>query len=184
MAYSPLVMKAFGPLMAQCVHEDDALGLRASMLGPFAYLEKKLVRYRIHGANLFGANDVELTNAESIRKAESRWRKEVRSRLLQYEQFATDIRVAERAEIVNTAVGDALMRMAGREIKVWSLRKAVFEGSACARIRALIGLHRTGTSPAELRRLALRSLPEELFYRLRITYNETKRMLSNVHGGH
>ncbi len=59
-AYHMDVFRVFGPLGEQVWNEDTVLPLRAKLLGEVSLVEKKLVRYRLHDANMGGgkANDM------------------------------------------------------------------------------------------------------------------------------
>ena len=53
-AYHMDVFRIFGPLGEQVWNEDSVLALRAKLIGEVGVVEKKLVRYRFHDANMGG----------------------------------------------------------------------------------------------------------------------------------
>jgi glycosyltransferase involved in cell wall biosynthesis len=56
-AWDRAVFDVFGPLPDEVVREDVAIPFRAALLGKIAYVDKCLVKYRRHGANLWKRRD-------------------------------------------------------------------------------------------------------------------------------
>lgn len=59
-AWSRAVFDTFGPLPEGIVSEDVAIPFRATLLGQIAYLDKCLVKYRRHNANVWKSDDDQL----------------------------------------------------------------------------------------------------------------------------
>jgi glycosyltransferase involved in cell wall biosynthesis len=56
-AWDRAVFDTFGPLPDEVVREDVAIPFRAALLGKIVYVDKCLVKYRRHGANLWKRHD-------------------------------------------------------------------------------------------------------------------------------
>lgn len=86
-AYHMDVFRMFGPLGEQVWNEDAVLPLRAKLIGEVGLVEKKLVRYRFHDANMGGgrSDDMKLHVAKLMNR-----------RLPYFYQQMTDLYVAER----------------------------------------------------------------------------------------
>ena len=68
-AFSPVLFKEFGPLNMDVVFEDKVLGFRSLLYGSFAYVPRKLVRYRMHASNLWGRRaDPRASRYERVRQ--------------------------------------------------------------------------------------------------------------------
>jgi len=69
--YHRAVFDVFGEVDSKILHEDMVLNFRASLLGRVIFIEKKIVRYRLHDGNVHAANakhgyDSELRHAAKI----------------------------------------------------------------------------------------------------------------------
>jgi glycosyltransferase involved in cell wall biosynthesis len=51
-AWTPSLFDVFGPLNDKAVYEDRIIAFRAALLGEIIYIDKPLVRYRVHGGNI------------------------------------------------------------------------------------------------------------------------------------
>lgn len=69
------VFRIFGELLPETVCEDRVIALRSCLLGGFAYINKTLVQYRVHGGNISHhfavANDDIIKRTISIHKRNS-----------------------------------------------------------------------------------------------------------------
>lgn len=86
-AYHMDVFRVFGPLGGQVWNEDSVLVLRAKLIGEVGFVEKVLVRYRFHDANMGGgkADDMKRHLAYLNNR-----------RLPLFYQWMTDLYVAEK----------------------------------------------------------------------------------------
>ena len=65
------VFDVFGKIDGKILHEDMVLNFRAALLGKVIFIEKKLVRYRLHDGNVHSVNarrgyDLEVKHADKI----------------------------------------------------------------------------------------------------------------------
>src|SRR3954471_9723019 len=52
-AFSRQLFRTFGPLPESLIHEDTVLGFRSLLAGEIHYINEPLVKYRLHGGNIY-----------------------------------------------------------------------------------------------------------------------------------
>ena len=86
-AYHMDVFRVFGPIGGQVWNEDEVLPFRAKLIGEVGLVEKKLVQYRFHDANMGGGK------ADNVKRHVAYL---TNRRLPYFYQRMTDLYVAER----------------------------------------------------------------------------------------
>ncbi len=100
-AWSRNLIRQFGPLDEDNLHEDEALALRACCLGSIVKINAPLLQYRVHENNQWARND---SKPETLREIDdnkdNKW-KEISRRCGMYTAFLHDISVAREKQIID-----------------------------------------------------------------------------------
>lgn len=76
-AYSRDLFAAFGPIDADVFHEDQVLPFRAAICGEIRFTRSRMVRYRVHQANLWARHRTFSSKKEYINRREKFLRNDV-----------------------------------------------------------------------------------------------------------
>lgn len=89
-AWDRAVFDTFGPLPDNIVQEDVAIPFRAALLGKVAYIDKRLAKYRRHGANVWKRRDdlLEMDLSKFVRQQIAT----ARSMRMNWESWLHDVR--------------------------------------------------------------------------------------------
>lgn len=98
----------YGPLPADVVFEDMALGFRARLNGGMALVDDPLVLYRLHDANVHHAASVGADTVAGLRDEERRRVVGLERRMAAARSFARDLETAARTGLVSGATLDEL----------------------------------------------------------------------------
>jgi glycosyltransferase involved in cell wall biosynthesis len=166
-AWSPRLMEVFGPLPDGLIHDDEALALRAACLGSYVRIALPLVRYRLHGNNVFACSRKLATSLEEIDKEEARSRRELQTRYGMYRAFGADLKEAVNKSLVSQSAFEHAMAVCRRQRRLLKGQIA-FHGCAFVRkCRLLLALRKRGLPASEVRRLLPRLLPQRSFRALK-----------------
>jgi len=162
-AYSPALFEAFGELPADTLHEDDAMTFRSLLMGCILFVDTPLVRYRLHGANLFNARDEIAGTLASIKKQEDRLERDFRGRARMYQLFAKDLLTARKRGMVSEAQLSQTLAVAKRAERLFCLQSEFMAANTARRARTLLQIAAAGAKPAQLCKFLIRLLPPPLF---------------------
>ena len=177
MAYTPTVLGGFGPLSADCVHEDDTLGLRAAMLGVLVRIQEPLVKYRLHGDNVFGSVRRTESSRDVIRLDEARSVREIRSRRAMYESFHQDLAMAAANALLPAGEADRLIALCCSRIALLEARRTFHEAGFLRKGLYWVRLWRLGLEWPDLWRLLPRFLPVEAYCAIKALAATLRRVL-------
>jgi hypothetical protein len=161
--YSPALFKVFGDLPAGTLHEDDAMTFRSLLIGRVLFLDTPLVKYRLHGSNLFNTRHEIAASIDSIKKQEDRMQRDFRGRARMYGLFSKDLLTARNLGKVSQAEYSEALALSQRYERQFSLQSEFMAAGTARKARTLIQLANAGVEPAQLRKLFIRMLPAPLF---------------------
>ena len=101
LGYDPEMFATFGKVPDALIHEDNVIALRAFLLGPMHFVNLPLLKRRIHGNNIFSRVHERATTDEAVARQEARFVRDARNRMVLYEAFQADLRVAREKGLIN-----------------------------------------------------------------------------------
>jgi glycosyltransferase involved in cell wall biosynthesis len=173
-AICPRLYRRFGRLPEQVVYEDKVLAFRSVLLGKVYYINEPLVRYRLHGANLYKylSGDQAPVNLSSLEQFEARLLTGYKNRAVMYAAFLHDLHTAREMGPAAGADYNDMVNEAGRLENRLSLMNQYLESGLLAKYRILPPLLRTGLDRSERKLLLSRLAPAWLYLRLRLARNQ------------
>jgi glycosyltransferase involved in cell wall biosynthesis len=163
-AWTPRLFKEFGDLPGDLTHEDSVLGLRAFLLGKVLYLDTPLVKYRLHGNNIFNPKgDVPVT-MESIEQEERKLERKFARRAVMYRVFGQDLATANRNGVLGQSEYSSSLALARRGERISALQAKFLGSGSIRKLPTLVQLARAGATGAQLRKLLIRVLPVRTFH--------------------
>ena len=166
-AWSPRLIELFGPMPDGLVHEDEVLALRAACLGPYVRIAVPLVKYRLHGNNIFGASRKMATSFEEIDRQEARSRRELQTRYGMYRAFVADLKQAVNKSLISQSAFEQAMAVCRRQRKLLKGQMDFHGGAFVRKCRLLLTLAKSGLPASEARRMLPRLLPQRSFCALK-----------------
>jgi glycosyltransferase involved in cell wall biosynthesis len=167
-AFSRQLFKVFGTLPEEVIHEDNSLAFRSVLAGQVLYINQPLVKYRVHGGNVFIRTRGRSADLKSLERQEERVHRDFRNRETMYKSFMLDLQKARALGLVADAefertAGEAACRQVRCSLQARFLESGFFE-----KCRILSRLRRDGVSGAEFQSLFRRLIPSPLLLRLRL----------------
>jgi glycosyltransferase involved in cell wall biosynthesis len=162
-AFSKRLFEIFGNVPEGIVHEDDVLAFRSVLLGGLAYLDAPLVRYRVHGGNLFIGTTVDFSDPK---RAAGQAKRLVMDRAATYEAFGVDLRHARECNLVDGVEFRRTMREIERMRRYHSLVRKYLECGAPSAIWNYLKLRRSGVDKYQdlvVRILVRRFIPRSVY---------------------
>jgi glycosyltransferase involved in cell wall biosynthesis len=166
-AFSPKLFKPFGSMIEEVIHEDNALGFRSLIAGQILFIDQPLVRYRVHGNNIYLRNQKRTADLERLRREEQRVRRGINSREIMYRGFLRDIEIAGQSGLLGTGEVSSLRAEALRLHERVLAKREFFDTGFFQKCRILYRLSRQGLDPEEFKLLARRLVPQWLLLRFR-----------------
>lgn len=110
----------FGPLHPNVVYEDQAISMRSSLLGEIAYIDKPLVKYRMHSSNLaLGKN----------RRTRAQFDLVYQRKIFETEQFVRDLKCfitfAKQPEFLTESIETSAELLRKAELRLWLLESVL-----------------------------------------------------------
>jgi glycosyltransferase involved in cell wall biosynthesis len=162
-AYSPALFGTFGDLPSDAMHEDDAMTFRSLLMGRVLFLDTPLVKYRLHGDNMFNTKPGIAATFDSIKKEEQRLQRDFRARARMYQLFSADLLTARDRRIMSDEEFSKAIGLAKHFERLYALQDEFMSSSMLQKVSTLIRLTRAGAKPARIRKLLLRLLPGPAF---------------------
>jgi glycosyltransferase involved in cell wall biosynthesis len=129
----------FGPLNNDVFYEDKVLSFRSLLIGSFAYVPRKLVRYRTHSGNLWGrAEDPHASRCRRIRQGLAIAGVRSRRWLSVMNNFSDDVRTLERRGRLAEPEGTALTAEIDRCIQLQICDERFYSGPPWTALFALV----------------------------------------------
>lgn len=166
-AFSRKLYNVFGNLPDEVIHEDNALGFRSVLAGQLLLINEPLVKYRIHGNNVYIGTQKH-RDLKSFERLEDRVRRGYRYREIMYRTFQLDLKTARERALVSNTECEAMTREAARLQERVSLMGKFLESGFVAKCKILSTLWRAGLNRQERYDLLKRLPPRGLLLRLRL----------------
>ena len=170
-AFSRQLYELFGKLPDEVIHEDNSLAFRSVLAGRIIYVNQPLVKYRVHGSNVFIRTRKRYADLQSLQRQEDRVRRDFRNRETMYRSFAFDLQKAKTLGLLGTSEFDRATAEAERRRQKFALMGKFLESGFFNKCRILSKLRRDGVSGAEFQQLVHRLLPRPLLLRIRLARN-------------
>src|SRR5262249_41607178 len=167
-AFSRKLYDIFGNLPDEVIHEDNALGFRSILAGQLLLINEPLVKYRIHGSNVFIRSEKPRTDLKSLERQEDRARRAYRYREIMYRTFQLDLKTARERALVGNTEFEAMTKEAARLQEKLSLMGKFLESGFVTKCKILSALWRDGLSQQERYNLLKRLPPRSLLLRFRL----------------
>ena len=172
-AICPRLYRRFGNLLDEVVYEDKVLAFRSVLAGKIYFINEPLVRYRLHGANLYKYLNGEQAPLKlaSLQEQESRFLTGNKNRAIMHAAFLLDLHTAGKFGVLEAADYAEMVKEAECQYKRISLTSRFLQDGLLAKCRILPSLLRTGLDRRERKLLLSRLLPKWLYLRLRLARN-------------
>src|SRR5882672_10435002 len=167
-AFSRKLYNVFGNLPDEVIHEDNALGFRSILAGQLLFINEPLVKYRIHGNNVYIRTQKRRTDLKSLERQEDRVRRAYRYREIMYRTFQLDLKTARERALVGNTEFEAMTKEAARLQERVSLMGKFLESGFVTKCKILSSLWRDGLNRQERYNLLKRLPPRSLLLRFRL----------------
>jgi glycosyltransferase involved in cell wall biosynthesis len=170
-AYSRRLFEAFGGLPEEVLHEDTAIPFRALLLsGRFVFIKEPLVKYRLHGTNIFLTPKHARMDLKSLQKEEDHLRHDCKHRRIAYDSFLADLESTKRQGLI--APGDYEKTHARASVlrRHYALMGEFLDSGVPAKCRIFSRLTRDGLDAHNRGILARRLVPQAIVLRLRLAW--------------
>jgi hypothetical protein len=167
---SPRLYGLFGNLPEDVMYEDKVLAFRSVLAGRLLYVNERLVKYRIHGDNLFKyrkrAEDG--TDLKRLERQETQLQRDFRNSEIMYHAFLTDLQTARNCKLIDDSDFERIAPEAERRRRRCALIGDFLEAGFVRKCVILIQLKRLGLDQVQRRILLKRLVPRTLFLRIRL----------------
>jgi glycosyltransferase involved in cell wall biosynthesis len=167
-AFSRKLYNVFGNLPDEVIHEDNALGFRSVLAGQLLFINEPLVKYRIHGNNVYIRDQKARTDLKSLERQEERARRAYRYREIMYRTFQLDLKTARDRALVPNTEFEAMTKEAARLQQRLSLMGKFLESGFVTKCKILSTLWRDGLNRQERYNLLKRLPPRNILLRFRL----------------
>jgi glycosyltransferase involved in cell wall biosynthesis len=170
-AFSRNLYKVFGNLPEDIIHEDDVLAFRSILAGRLVYINEPLVKYRLHGSNVYIRNRKRRVDLKSLEQQEDRLRRDFRNRETMHKTFLLDLEKARLQGLIGNADFEKTVEEATRRRRRSSLIGEFLGNGFLGKCRVLSLLSREGLEKGESKLLFQRLIPRPLLLRIRLARN-------------
>jgi len=177
-AFSKKLFDVFGNVPEDLIHEDDVLGLRSLLAGSITFIDRPLVRYRIHGNNVYAAQKQCDTreNLSQLAAQEAKDRRNIHNRKIMYVAFLSDLVKAQRLSLIADEEFKAASLEALQRRRYFQWIEEYLESGFVSKLRKLNHLRHERLEPGDYRILLVRLLPVQSRLRVRLALNYVARM--------
>lgn len=178
LGYDPQLFSMFGPVPDELIHEDNVVALRAFILGPMLFLNLPLLQRRIHGNNIFSRIYERVATSDGVARQEARFTRDARNRMVLYEAFMKDLRVAAELKLISAEQHDRLDGEC-RRIRGWfSCQSEYATAGLFRKLKLLISLWRGRADTYFIKWMLPRLLPSRIFQGMKVCLNSVRLFLS------
>ncbi len=167
-AFSRRLFQVFGPLPDEVIHEDNALAFRSIIAGGLLSISKPLVKYRLHGNNVYVRSRGRGVDLKSLKRQEDHVRRNFRNRETMYKGFLLDLEKAKALNLVDDQTAETVGAETARLRMRYTLQKTFMESGTWKKFQILSRLRQDGLSGDELKLLKRRLVPQPLLLRMRL----------------
>jgi hypothetical protein len=158
-AFSLSLAEVFGDLPTDLTHEDNVLMLRALLVGGVLYVDRPVVKYRMHGSNSYNAEQRIAATWESIKAEEERTRRNFAMRAVMHRVFCGDLTTAYNKGMIGKEEFLKARAIGEHHERLNSLLEHFMACDILRRPWTLLQVARAGAPAARVRKLLLRLLP-------------------------
>jgi cellulose synthase/poly-beta-1,6-N-acetylglucosamine synthase-like glycosyltransferase len=166
-AFSRQLLRRFGRLRDEIIHEDNALAFRSVLAGQLLYINRPLVKYRVHGENIYLRARAQASDLKTLTRQEERLRRDFRNRETMYGAFLEDLEIARAQGLIGAEEAGRVAQEAGRRRDRASMMGKFLDSGPAAKCRIFCQLRREGMTENERATLVRRLVPQALLLRLR-----------------
>lgn len=169
-AFSRELTRVFGMLPPGITHEDTVIAFRSILVGQIHYIDKPLIKYRLHGGNVFLRGHATANNLNELEAQLKRSKKDLATRIMMYETFLDDLQRAKTQGAISQDLFQsthALVKDIHAKLK---LRLAFLEANLIGKLLLVPRLMLRRLERGELKLLVRHTIPQRLlmyFLRLR-----------------
>jgi glycosyltransferase involved in cell wall biosynthesis len=167
-AFSRRLFDVFGKLPDEVIHEDNAIGFRSVLAGELLFINEPLVKYRIHGNNVYIRTQKHRVDLNTLQKQEDRVRRAYTYRQIMYRTFQSDLKKARERALVGHTEFEQMSKEAARLEERVSLMGKFLESGFVGKCRILSKLWREGLNRHERYNLIKHLPPRGLLLRFRL----------------
>ncbi|MGH7990263.1 MAG: glycosyltransferase [Limisphaerales bacterium] len=180
LACSPDIFSTFGPLPEALIHEDNVIALRALCLGSLVFINIPLVKRRFHGNNLYSRRHKKVAMWNAVRQQENRTIHDARNRMVMYEAFLSDLRVAKREKLISNKDEDAVESACIYRRQLFSHQVEYANATIVRKFQILFSVYRAHADGALIKWMFFRLMPTTLFRLLKVVGNSAKLALKKA----
>jgi glycosyltransferase involved in cell wall biosynthesis len=162
------LFRTFGNLPPQIIHEDNALALRSSLAGKIVYIRRPLVKYRVHGSNIYIRSRERAADLKTLESQEQRLCRDLKNRETMCQGFLLDLECARRNGLISPEKFDQAYAIAARKKLRFAMQQQFLGSGIVGKCSLLLPLWRTGLTPQEKVMLIRRLLPRSVLVRIRL----------------
>jgi glycosyltransferase involved in cell wall biosynthesis len=171
LAYDPTIFSVFGPLPETLIHEDNAVALRALLMGPLGFSDVPLIKRRIHGNNLFSRRHVVVAGRDAVIQQEARIIRDARNRVTMYDAFLADLSLAKRKGLIAEAPAVKIEAECIRQQRLFSYQVQYADASMPRKFQLLKAARRDRATPNVIKWMLFRFMPTTIFRSLKVAGN-------------
>jgi hypothetical protein len=177
---SPNIYSIFGPLPETLIHEDNVVVLRALCLGSLSFINIPLVKRRFHGNNLYSRRHEKVATWSAVSQQENRTIHDARNRVVMYEAFLSDLRVAREKKLISDGQWHVLEKACVYRRRLFSYQVEFANATMIHKFQILFSVYRTHASSALIKWMLFRLMPTTFFRLLKVAGNSTKLALKKI----
>ena len=152
----------FDALPEEVIHEDNAIGFRSFMAGQVVFINEPLVKYRVHGSNVYINANSGPSDLQQLRREDERVRRGFVNREIMYRGFLRDLGTARKKGILADGISGACESTARQMLKKVELQRRFVEAGALKKLTILPALLAKRPSREEWKVLGRRALPAQV----------------------
>ena len=167
-AFSRKLYTIFGDLPDEVIHEDNSIGFRSAVAGQFLFINVPLVKYRVHGNNIYIGARKASTDLRHLQREEDRVRGRFRNRETMYRTFLLDLEKARQQQLISREEFEECSKESTRMRDHVALMGKFLQGGFFQKFRLLPEFRKQQLSRQDVRSLVRGLLPCPLLIRLRL----------------
>jgi hypothetical protein len=155
--------------------EDQTLAFRSILAGEVFYINEPLIKYRLHGTNMWlreykRSLNWDSLNWDSLRREENRILRDFRALEVMYQAFILDVEKAKEHELVDATSAEQIITEAKRLHEHFAIMSKFIDSGFFAKCRIFRALRREGLHKNESRVLVRRLLPRPILLPVRLAW--------------
>ncbi len=166
--FSRELYTTFGNLPEEVIHEDNALGFRSILGGSLFFIGEKLVKYRLHGDNIYVRSRSPRLDLKSLERQENRIINGFKNREIMYKGFLRDLEKAAGKALIGKTDAEKVSAVALQRLKQVGLQREYLQSGVFGKCRILASLRSEKLDVDEMKLLRRRLVPRALLLRFRL----------------